>query len=143
MNLVQDCVSSYVIDGKRERELRDAESASRRKRSGLVGTKQLLKTKESLNFAQGFDDSVQCHFCALEDDIQETRHVRQFDCHRPECDEYIQIFEYSNILVTNIYLVIPSYQFFFYEYIRTFVRVKFVCTNIFGHSLVSVLECKN
>ena len=53
-----------------------------------------------------------------------------------ECDEYL------NILVTNIYLDIRSYQFFFYEYIRTFVRVKFVCTNIFGHSLVSVLECK-
>ena len=59
-----------------------------------------------------------------------------------ECDEYIRIFEYSNILVTNIYSDIRSYQFFFYEYIRTFVRVKFVCTNIFGHSLVSVLECK-
>merc|ERR1712001_792443 len=56
--------------------------------------------------------------------------------------EYIRIFEYSNILVTNIYLDIRSYQFFFYEYIRTFVRVKFVCTNIFRHSLVSVLECK-
>ena len=52
------------------------------------------------------------------------------------------IFEYSNILVTNIYSDIRSYQFFFYEYIQTFVRVKFVCTNIFGHSLVSVLECK-
>ena len=52
------------------------------------------------------------------------------------------IFEYSNILVTNIYTDIRSYQFFFYEYIRTFVRVKFVCTNIFRHSLVSVLECK-
>ena len=52
------------------------------------------------------------------------------------------IFEYSNILATNIYSDIRSYQFFFYEYIRTFVRVKFVCTNIFGHSLVSVLECK-
>ena len=60
----------------------------------------------------------------------------------PECDEYIRIFEYSNILVTNIYSNIHSYQFLFYEYIRTFVRVKFVCTNIFGHSLVSVLECK-
>ena len=60
----------------------------------------------------------------------------------PECDEYIRIFEYSNILVTNIYSDIRSYQFFFYEYIWTFVRVKFVCTNIFGHSLVSVLECK-
>ena len=60
----------------------------------------------------------------------------------PECDEYIQIFEYSNILVTNIYSDIHSYKFFFHEYIRTFVRVKFVCTNTFGHSLVSVLECK-
>ena len=37
---------------------------------------------------------------------------------------------------------IHSYQFFFYEYIWTFVRVKFVCTNIFGHSLVSVLDFK-
>ena len=54
-----------------------------------------------------------------------------------ECDEYIRIFEYS-----NIYSDIRSNQFFFYEYIRTFVRVKFVCTNIFGHSLVNVLECK-
>ena len=36
----------------------------------------------------------------------------------PECDEYIRIFEYSNILVTNIYSDIRSYQFFFYEYIR-------------------------
>ena len=52
------------------------------------------------------------------------------------------IFEYLNILVTNIYSDIRSYQFFFYEYIRTFVRLKFVCTNIFGYSLVSVLECK-
>ena len=47
---------------------------------------------------------------------------------------YILIFEYSNILVTNMYSDIHSYQFFFYEYIRTFVCVKFVCTNIFGHS---------
>jgi len=61
---------------------------------------------------------------------------------KTECDEYIRIFEYSNILVMNIYSDIRSYQFFFYEYIQTFVRVKFVCTNIFGHSLVSVLECK-
>ena len=38
-----------------------------------------------------------------------------------ECDKYIRIFEYSNILVTNIYSDIRSYQFFFYEYIRTFV----------------------
>ena len=68
----------------------------------------------------------------------------------PECDEYIRIFEYSNILVTNIYSDIRSYQFFFYEYIRTFVRVKFVLriysdihlckfvdTNIFRYSFVS------
>ena len=60
----------------------------------------------------------------------------------PECDEYIRIFEYSNILVTNIYSDIRSYQFFFYEYIRAFVRVKFACSNVLGHSLVSVLECK-
>ena len=46
------------------------------------------------------------------------------------------IFKYSNILVTNIYSDIRLYQFFFYEYIRTFVRIKFVCTNIFGHSFV-------
>ena len=29
-----------------------------------------------------------------------------------------------------------------YEYIQTFIRVKFFCTNIFKHSWVSVLECK-
>ena len=58
---------------------------------------------------------------------------------RLEEQSVTNIFEYSNILVTNIYSDIRSYQFFFYEYIRTFVRVKFVCTNIFGHSLVSVL----
>ena len=62
---------------------------------------------------------------------------------RSDVDQSVtNIFEYSNILVTNIYSDIHSYQFFFYEYIRTFVRVKFVCTNIFGHSLVSLLECK-
>ena len=61
---------------------------------------------------------------------------------RLEEQSVTNIFEYSNILVTNIYSDIRSYQFFFYESIWTFVRVKFVCTNIFGHSLVSVLECK-
>ena len=60
-----------------------------------------------------------------------------------ECDEYIRIFEYSNILGTNIYSDIHSGQFCLYEYIRTFVRVKFVCTNIFGHSFMSVLESEN
>ena len=53
-----------------------------------------------------------------------------------ECEEYIRIFEY-------ICHDIRSYQFFRYEYIRSFVRVKFDCTNIFGYSFVSVLECKN
>ena len=62
---------------------------------------------------------------------------------RPECDEYIRIFEYSNILGTNIYSDIHSGQFCLYEYIRTFVRVKFVCTNIFRHSFMSVLESEN
>ena len=42
-----------------------------------------------------------------------------------ECDEYISIFEYSNLLVTNTYPNICSYQLFFYEYIRIFVGVKF------------------
>ena len=53
------------------------------------------------------------------------------------------IFEYSNILGTNIYSDIHSGQFCLYEYIRTFVRVKFVCTNIFRHSFMSVLESEN
>ena len=64
-------------------------------------------------------------------------------CFKPECDEYIRIFEYSNILGTNIYSDIHSGQFCLYEYIRTFVRVKFVCTNIFRHSFMSVLESEN
>ena len=49
----------------------------------------------------------------------------------------------SNILGTNIYSDIHSGQFCLYEYIRTFVRVKFVCTNIFRHSFMSVLESEN
>ena len=44
------------------------------------------------------------------------------------------IFEYSNIFVTNIYSDLRSYQFF---------HVKFYCTNIFVYLFVSVLECKN
>ena len=62
---------------------------------------------------------------------------------RAECDEYILIFEYSNILVTNIYSDIRLYQTISYEYIQIFVRVKQTCMNVFGHSFVSVLECKN
>ena len=58
-------------------------------------------------------------------------------------DQYIRIFEYLNILGTNIYSDIHSGQFCLYEYIRTFVRVKFVCTNIFRHSFMSVLESEN
>ena len=54
----------------------------------------------------------------------------------PECDEYIRIY-WSRIYIRTFVHII-----FFHEYNRTFVRVKFVCTNIFGHSLVSVLECK-
>ena len=51
------------------------------------------------------------------------------------------IFQYSNIFVTDIYLSFVS--IFWYKYIRTFVRVKFDCTNVFGYSIVSVIECKN
>ena len=46
-------------------------------------------------------------------------------------------------MVTNIYSDLRSFQFFFYKYIWTFIRVKFVWTNLFGHSSLSVLECKN
>ena len=41
----------------------------------------------------------------------------------PECDEYIRIFEYSNIFDPNIYSDIRSYHF--------------LDTNIFGYSFVS------
>ena len=43
--------------------------------------------------------------------------------HEPECDKYIQIFEYSNISDLNIYSDIRSYHF--------------LDTNIFGYSFVS------
>ena len=42
---------------------------------------------------------------------------------KPECNEYIQIFEYSNIFDSNIYSDIHSYHF--------------LDTNIFGYSFVS------
>ena len=52
----------------------------------------------------------------------------------------IQIFDY----ICHKYLFRHSFvSIFRYEYIRTIVRVKFECTNIFGYSFVSVLECKN
>ena len=53
-----------------------------------------------------------------------------------ECDKCIRIFKYLNIPVTYI-------KTFLYECIRTFIHVKFVCTNIFRHSFVSVLGCEN
>ena len=47
----------------------------------------------------------------------------QFVAFVAECDEYIQIFEYSNIFYQNIYSDIRSYHF--------------LDTNIFGYSFVS------
>ena len=41
--------------------------------------------------------------------------------YRPESGEYIQIFEYSNIFVRNIYSDIHLSQFCLYKYIWTFV----------------------
>ena len=54
-----------------------------------------------------------------------------------ECDEYIRIFEYSNIFYTNIYSDIHSGQFCLYEYIRTFVS-KF---SRMSHSVLSIQAC--
>ena len=48
----------------------------------------------------------------------------------PECGEYIWIFEYIGHKYSDICL----YQFFFYKYTWTFFCIKFVCTDIFGHS---------
>ena len=48
--------------------------------------------------------------------------MRYFDF-GAECDEYIQIFKYSNIIDPNIYLDIRSYHL--------------LDTNIFGYSFVS------
>ena len=56
----------------------------------------------------------------------------------PECDEYIWIFKYSNIFITNIYSNmcssffssiqiysdIRSYRFPLYEHIQIFIRIK-------------------
>ena len=49
-----------------------------------------------------------------------------------ECDKYIQIFEY----IGHEYL-------FGHLFVPIFLCVKFVCMNIFGHSFVSLLECKS
>ena len=69
--------------------------------------------------------------------IQVSGQMARLQYHK-ECDEYIQIFTYSNIFVTHLYSDIRWHIFFFYRYIWTFDCVKFVCTNIFGHSCVSV-----
>ena len=74
--------------------------------------------------------------------IQVSGQMARLQYHK-ECDEYIQIFTYSNIFVTHLYSDIRWHIFFFYRYIWTFDCVKFVCTNIFGHTLMSVLACKS
>ena len=52
----------------------------------------------------------------------------------PECDEYIRIFEYF----WSKYLFGYSFvSFFGYKYIRIFVRVNFLDTNIFGYLFVA------
>ena len=58
----------------------------------------------------------------------------------PECDQYIRIIQW---ICQNIFMDVHSYWFVWCEYIQTFVHVKFVCTNIFIHLFVSVLECEN
>ena len=66
--------------------------------------------------------------------------LTDLDKSRSECDEYIPIFKY----ICHRYLFRHSFvSIFWYKYIRTFVRVKFDCTNIFGYSFMSVLECNN
>ena len=68
----------------------------------------------------------------------------------PECDEYIRIFEYSNIFDPNIHSDIRSYHFletniFGYLFVSTFwiqiyldIRLcHFLDTNMFGYSFVS------
>ena len=49
------------------------------------------------------------------------------------------MFEY----IGHKYLFRHSLVSILFEYIRTFVHAKFVCTNIFRHWVMSVLECKN
>ena len=60
---------------------------------------------------------------------------------RAECDEYILIFEYSNILVTNIYSDIRLYPFFFYEFFGHSFVANENHANIFGFLFMSVHEC--
>ena len=53
---------------------------------------------------------------------------------------YILTFVYINFPFSNIFKQIWHEQM---SEFQTFVHVKFVCTNIFRHSCVSILECKN
>ena len=55
----------------------------------------------------------------------------------------VNIFKYSKKLLTNIYSDIRLNQFFFDEHIWTFIRIKFVCMNIYGHSFVSETNNKS
>ena len=60
----------------------------------------------------------------------------------PECHtlSVMNIFEYLNILVTNIYSDIWLYQIFLYKYIRIFIHVKMFCTN---QSVTNIFEYSN
>ena len=73
-----------------------------------------------------------------------SEYIRKRKIDTNECPNIYSWSTYSNIWIFEyIGHEFRSYQFFLFEYIRTLIRIKFVCTNIFGHSFVSVLECKN
>ena len=97
-----------------------------------------LGTQLSLSFSQGtsMDISQWVQICQHDISISEYIYVnkifllsvisRQISQSADMLQVRVRVWRiYSNILVTNIYSDIRSYQFFFYEYIRTFVRVKF------------------
>ena len=63
---------------------------------------------------------------------------RQF-CHLDRRDPNV----HPNQSVTNIFKYSNIRIYWSPIFIWTFVLARFVCTNIFGHSSVSVLECKN
>ena len=56
-----------------------------------------------------------------------------------ECDEYVSILKYLNILGTNIYSDTHSHQFCLLEYICTFAREIFLYEYI--RTFVRSLEC--
>ena len=69
-----------------------------------------------------------CHIRELDRDVMRdigsNKRMRLTSCvFVSDCGEYIQNFEYSNILLT-------------------FLRINFSYTKIFGHLFMSVLECK-